>query len=144
MAIIAPYTLKNGPNQFEDGQAAKSIVSARVRGLIDSLSGIYGGTAPHTTSYTPTNAADAGCCVEMNSTSPTNLTFTIPASGTFPYDVHTVIEICRIGTGGVTIAAAGGVTLHSATGTFTLRAQWSTAAIRQRSQDEWVLSGDLT
>ena len=142
MAIISPFTLKNGPNQFESGQAAKSITSARVRGLIDSLAGIYGGTAPHTASYTPSDISDAGCVVEMNSASAT--VFTIPSSANVGYDVHTVIEIYRMGTGSVTITPAGGVTLRTPTGTTTIRAQWSTVAIRQRSQDEWVLSGDLT
>ncbi len=142
MPIISPFTLKNGPGQFESGQAAKSITSTRIRGLIDSLAGIYGGVAPHTTSYTPSDTSDAGTVVEMNSASAT--VFTIPSSATLLYDVHTVIEICRLGAGSVTIAAAGSVTLHSPTGTFTIRAQYSTVAIRQRSQDEWVLSGDLT
>ncbi len=142
MAIISPYMLKNGPGQFESGQAAKSITSTRVRGLIDSLAGIYGGVAPHTTSYTPNDTSDAGTVVEMNSASA--LVFTIPSSANVFYDVHTVIEVFRLGTGTVTIAAAGGVTLRSPAGTFTIRAQYSTVAIRQRSQDEWVLSGDLT
>lgn len=142
MAIVSPFTLKTGPGQFESGQAAKSITSTRVRGLIDSLSGIFGGVAPHTTSYTPSDASDAGTVVEMNSASAT--VFTIPASSTVLYDVHTVIEIFRYGAGPVTISAAGGVTLRSPTGTFTIRAQYATVAIRQRSQDEWVLSGDLT
>ena len=141
MAIISPFTLKNGPNQFESGQPAKSITSTRVRGLIDALAGIYGGTAPHTASYTPSDTSDAGTCVEMNSASAT--VFTIPGSGNVLYDVHTVIEVCLIGTGSVTITPAAGVTLRTPTGTTTIRAQWSTVAIRQRSQDEWILSGDL-
>ncbi len=141
MPIISPFTLKNGPGQFESGQAAKSITSTRIRGLIDSLAGIYGGVAPHTTSYTPSDTSDAGTVVEMNSASPT--TFTIPTSASVNYDVHTVIEIFRMGVGSVTIAGPG-VTLRSPTGTFTIRAQNSTVAIRQRSQDEWILSGDLT
>jgi len=142
MTIISPFTLKNGPNQFESGQPAKSITSTRVQGMIDALAGIYGGVAPHTASYTPSDASDAGTCVEMNSASAT--VFTIPASATVAYDVHTVIEVFRYGTGSVTIAAAGGVTLRSPTGTFTIRAQYSTVVLRQRSQNEWILSGDLT
>ncbi len=142
MAIISPFTLKNGPGQFESGQAAKSITSTRVRGLIDSLAGIYGGVAPHTTSYTPSDTSDAGTVVEMNSASA--LVFTIPSSATVLFDVHTVIEIFRLGSGSVTVTPAGGVTLRTPTGTTTIRAQYSTVAIRQRSQDEWILSGDLT
>lgn len=93
-----------------------------------------------TASYTPV-LADRGTCLEMSSTSP--ITFTIPPNSSVPFDVGTVIEICQVSTGQVTVAAGAGVTLRTPSSA-TTRAQWSTVSIRQRATNEWVVSGDLT
>ncbi len=82
--------------------------------------------------------SDAGKCIEMNSSAPHNLQ--VPANSTVAFPTGTVIEIYAVGTGTITITAAGGVTVHNIGA---LNTQYSTASLRKRATDEWVLTGDL-
>lgn len=84
---------------------------------------------------------DAGLVVEMNSTSATVVT--IPTNATVAFPVGTVIEICRINTGSVTITPIAGVTMVSSGGKVTLTNQYSSASIRQRAANTWILVGDI-
>lgn len=92
-----------------------------------------------TASYTLA-AADAGTVVEMNVASANNLT--VPPNATVAFPVGTIIEVCQIGAGATTIVAGAGVTVRTAS-SLVLRAQWSSAALRKRATNEWVLTGDL-
>ena len=83
-------------------------------------------------------AADAGTFIYVSSTS--NLTITIP-SGVFP--VGTEIEFCRWNTGGVTFAAASGVTLVSANNLKSISVRYATAGLKQVASNTWLLSGSL-
>lgn len=85
--------------------------------------------------------ADAGKIVEMNLAGANTLT--IPTNATVAFPIGTLIQVDQVGAGTTTIAGAGGVTLRPS-GTLTLRAQWSSASLRKRGTDEWVVSGDLT
>lgn len=85
--------------------------------------------------------SDAGQVIEMNSASV--LTLTVPANASVAFPVGTVVEVCQLGTGQVTVAAAAGVTIRTSS-SLTTRTQYSCASIRKRATDEWVLSGDLT
>lgn len=133
-------------NLFQDGQAA-GISANDIRDLLISCFGVYantqtgGGNSPP--SYTAV-LTDEGLCVEMNNASA--VSFVVPTNASVAFRVGAVIEVCQLGAGTVTIAAAnsGVTTLRSATGTYTTRAQYASARLRKRATDEWVLSGDLT
>lgn len=84
---------------------------------------------------------DKGTVVAMDKA--TAVTLTIPTDATIPLPIGTVIEIYQKGAGQVTVAAAGGVTLRAPRGA-KLAAQYTTASLRKRAADEWVLSGDTT
>jgi hypothetical protein len=85
--------------------------------------------------------ADGGTVVEMNAAA--GVTVTVPTNATVAFPVGSIVELCQVGAGQVTIAAAAGVTLRTSS-SLTTRAQWSTAALRKRATDEWVVVGDLT
>ena len=56
--------------------------------------------------------------------------------------VGSILEICQAGTGQVTIASGSeSVTLHTSA-SLKLRTQWSSATLRCRQNNEWVVSGD--
>lgn len=84
--------------------------------------------------------ADAGKVVEMNNASANTLT--VPPNSSVAFPVGTVLEVCQIGAGATTVAAGSGVTIRTPS-TLILRAQYSTAALRKRATDEWILSGDV-
>lgn len=86
--------------------------------------------------------SDAGTCVEFTGSSA--VTATIPPHSSVALPVGTLIEICQIGAGQVTIAAGGGVTLRSAGALVRTAAQYVTLSLRQRAQDDWVLTGALS
>lgn len=99
-----------------------------------------------TASYTLV-LGDAGKTIEMNSASATVLT--IPPNSSVAFPVGTVIEVVRIGAGTVTITDGAGVTIPNrleAAGTTsrTLTSQYSSASLRKRATDTWVLVGDFS
>lgn len=83
--------------------------------------------------------ADAGTQVEYN-VAGTAATFTIPLNATVAFPVGTVINLCNINTGALTIAITSGGTLVSPAG-FRLTTQYATASLVQRAANVWVLSG---
>lgn len=93
-----------------------------------------------TTSYTLA-LVDAFTVVEMNSASAQNIT--VPPNASVAFVTNTIIEVCRIGAGTVTLVAGAGVTLRSPDGALNLRVQWSSASLRKRATNEWVIAGDL-
>ena len=94
-------------------------------------------TAAHTLSLT-----DQGFQVEVNATGA--VVVTVPAFATVAFPTRTLIPWIAAGAGQVTFTPASGVTLHSATGTFTSRTQWSEGTLLCRNTNEWVLAGDTT
>jgi hypothetical protein len=87
--------------------------------------------------------ADSGRTIDIDSTS--NVTVTIPANitgSTFP--VGTQIAFIRSGTGQVVFDPASGVTLRSKNNNKRIAAQWSPATLIQKSNNTWILIGDLT
>ena len=85
--------------------------------------------------------SDAGKVVEMNSGSATSVT--IPHSNDVAFDIGTVIEIIRLGTGTVEVRAAGSVTILSRSSLTDIGNQYGSVALRKRATNEWVLVGDL-
>lgn len=85
--------------------------------------------------------SDAGASIDVNTSSPA--TITVPATSAVAFPIGTVVEILQYGTGQVTVAAAGGVTLLTSS-SLTTRARYSSLSVRKRADNEWVVSGDLT
>jgi hypothetical protein len=126
-------------NLFQDGQSAGSIVPLDVRTVVNSLIGMP--TTTQSGSYTFV-LADAGTCIE--SLSATAVTFTVPLNATVAFDTYTVLQVRQYGAGQVTIAPAAGVTLRTAAGTLTTRAQYAMVWLHKRGTDEWIVSGELS
>lgn len=93
-----------------------------------------------TASYTLV-LGDAGKVVEVTSASATNVT--VPQNSSVAFPVGTVIEVCQMGAGQVTIVQGTGSTLRASNG-LKLRAQYSSASLRKRATNEWVVAGDVT
>lgn len=79
--------------------------------------------------------------VEMNAAVPTVVT--VPANAAVPFPVGTVIEVCQLGAGDVSIASTAGVTLRSPGGLVILAGLNASASLRKRGTDEWMLEGNL-
>jgi hypothetical protein len=94
-----------------------------------------------TSSYTLSSLTERDDLIEMGSSSA--MTLTIPADATLNFPVGTSLDILQTGTGQVTIAGAGGVTVNATPG-LKLRTQWSSATIFKRAANTWVVYGDLT
>lgn len=93
-----------------------------------------------TASYTLA-LADDGTTIEVDSAG--SVTINIPTNASVGIRVNAVIEICRFNTGAVTIAAAGGVTLHSRGGLTSIGNQFGSVSLRKRAADDWIVTGDL-
>ena len=94
-----------------------------------------------TASYTLDTLDHKDNVVEMNSSSAT--TFTIPTNANLAWPIGASMDILQTGTGQVTIAGAGGVTVNSTPG-LKLRTRWSSCTIMKRGTDSWIVYGDLT
>lgn len=121
-------TLRLGAVEFSDGTQSKQGVP--------SLTEINQQTAAYTTVL-----SDRDKLVEVNSSSA--VTVTIPTDASVNYPVGTSFDILQTGSGQVTIAGAGGVTVNATPG-LKLRTQWSSATVFKRAANTWVVYGDLS
>jgi hypothetical protein len=94
-----------------------------------------------TDSYTLSNLNERDTIVEISKGSATTLT--IPTNSSVAYPVGTTIDIIQTGSGQVTIAGAGGVTVNATPG-LKLRTQWSSATLLKRAENTWLVYGDLS
>lgn len=85
--------------------------------------------------------ADVGRLVEMGSAAA--ITLTVPTNSTLVASTGSSIEILRTGTGEVSIAGAGGVTINSEGGKLRINAQWQAVTLVNRGTNTWVLIGAL-
>jgi hypothetical protein len=86
--------------------------------------------------------SDAEGVIETNSSTP--LSVIIPLNSTVPFPIGTEIEICQMGAGQTLVTGEEGVTVYIPSGyTLNIGGQYGTARIRKRTDDEWVLSGNL-
>jgi hypothetical protein len=92
------------------------------------------------TSYTPI-LGDAGKMIEISNTSA--ITLTVPLNSSVAFPEGTQINILQTNTGQITVVGAGGVTVNGNPG-LKIRAQWSLATLIKRSENAWVLVGDVT
>lgn len=92
------------------------------------------------TSYTLQNS-DRNKLVAVNSSS--NGIVIIPSDSTFNFDTGTQINVCRLGTGTVTISGEPLVGIRSADNQTSLRVRYSTATVLKLGSNDWLLFGDL-
>lgn len=93
------------------------------------------------TSRTLANSTDANNTILCSSASATTITVPTNASQAFP--VGSLVEVIQYGTGQVTVAAAGGVTVRQVDSLSKSRVQYSSLSLQKIATDEWILSGDL-
>ena len=105
-----------------------TLQATSVDGLLTSLTTESIQTASYTIALTDRNKV-----VAMNNTSAA--TVTIPNDSTVNFTVGSVVNICRINTGSVTLAAAAGVTV-SKTGLFGTKEEIS---CRKRAANDWIV-----
>lgn len=84
---------------------------------------------------------DYGKVVEVTSSS--SSVITVPANATIAFPIGTMIEVARMGTGSVTIAAAVGVTIRNPAAVLTISPQYGSVVLRKRATNEWVVNGSL-
>jgi hypothetical protein len=92
---------------------------------------------PQTANYTLA-LSDSAKVVAMDSGSAR--TVTVPPDSTVAFPIGTVVNVYRVGTGSVTVAAGSGVTVRNAGA---IRNQFGEVSLRKRGTDEWVLAGDV-
>lgn len=85
---------------------------------------------------------DANRLIEINSSSPSNLT--IPTNSTAAFANGTQIDVLQTGSGQITLTGAAGVTLNSFSGRLKLSGQWARASLIRRATDTWHASGELS
>lgn len=78
---------------------------------------------------------DTSKVLRVNSSTPR--TVTVPANASVAFPVGAIIGVYNSGSGGTTIAAAGGVTVRNAG----VVDQFREVSLRKRDTDEWVVSG---
>jgi len=84
---------------------------------------------------------DESKVIEMTSASAVNLT--IPPNSSVAFPIGATIELNRYGAGEVSVVAGGGVTVRSPSSFLRLTNQYSSASLRKKGTDEWILAGDL-
>lgn len=84
---------------------------------------------------------DKGKVVEADHTSP--ITITIPTNFSVPFPIGSLIEVCQIGTGQVSIAPDTGVTLVSPLNYRKIAGQSYSGYLRKRDTNAWILQGSL-
>lgn len=82
--------------------------------------------------------ADANKVVELNAASA--VTLTVPPNSSVAFPVGTIIEVCQIGAGQVTVATGAGVSIDPPTRR-KLAGQFSSATLRKRTTDGWIAAG---
>ncbi len=122
-------TLKLDGVAFSDGTQTKQGVPSQTT------------ISSKTADYTLSSLSERDSMIEVNSSSA--VTITVPPNSSVAYPVGTSIDLLRVGSGAVTVAAGSGVTLNYTPGN-KLRAQWSSASLFKRGTDSWVLVGDLS
>jgi hypothetical protein len=123
-------TVSSSGVAFTDGTQTKEGVPSRTTIL------------SKTADYTLTALTERDNMIELNSSSP--ITISVPTDATLNFPIGTTIDLLRVGTGTVTVAAVtSGTTTINATPGFKLRAQWSSATLMKRAANTWVLLGDL-
>jgi hypothetical protein len=87
--------------------------------------------------------SDAGKTITMSSIDPAATVVTIPPASSAAFALGQRLDIIRIGTGEVSVAAGVGVTINSKNSNKRISSQFSGATIIKTDTNTWVLIGDL-
>lgn len=71
-------------------------------------------------------------------------TYTVPLNASVAFPVGTQIDVAGLGTGKITFAAAGGVTINSQAGNLSISAQYVAVSLIKTATDTWLLIGSLS
>lgn len=77
------------------------------------------------------------------SVTPIDIVITVPSNDTVDFPVGAELEVCQLGSGTVTFAAAEGVTLLSAGGAVMIAEQYGCATLKKLAANKWLLAGML-
>lgn len=135
------------PNATPDGliiypQQPVTLFDATPKEYVDNTVASAKLVLEHSVSATTYTLALADAFKLVTSTSASPTTFTVPLNSSVAYIIGTTIAFTQDGTGQLTIAAAGGVTIRTAVG-YNLNSQYSMASMVKVATDTWRLSGDL-
>lgn len=75
-------------------------------------------------------------------TSASAVTVTVPLNATIAFPVNTQIDLVQLGAGAVTFVGAGGVTLTSQSGSFSIYGQYSGVSLLKTATDTWTIIGN--
>jgi hypothetical protein len=120
--------------------AANNILQARSGGNVVALTSFLENPVAGTT-YTLALTDKDDTLVTSNNAAAT--TFTVPTNASVAFSVGTVITLCQMGAGKLTVAAAGGVTVSSKGGNLSAAAQYVGLSLWKQATNTWVLFGDL-
>ena len=137
--VIGPDVVTDDRIAVFNGTTGKLIEQASVTiADLATAASVYTATANTVTDNYTLVLSDAGKVIEMNAA--TAKAITVPTNASVAYGTGTVIEVYQMGAGALTIQGDTGVTVRNAG---VLVGQYSTASLRKRATNEWVLSGEL-
>jgi hypothetical protein len=142
--VIPPDTRAPGQSgHIEDHNAISDALSAlesQVTTLQTQMAGSVIGSSVQSGSYV-LSVSDLGTVVEVNSAGAATVTVPPSTAGAFP--LGAVLWVAALGVGVVTIVAGGGVTVASAGNKVNISGQYAEVKLRQRSLNNWLLTGSL-
>lgn len=93
------------------------------------------------TSYTLV-LSDRGKLITVDNASPAVIS--LPTNASVAFAIGTTIVVNQIGTGGLTITAAAGVSINGVTaGSVVLAGRWSAVTLYKRNTNEWLAMGAI-
>lgn len=115
----------------------------RVNAAASALEFVAGGIIPlvNVASSRDIAATDFGRLLICNSA--TDMTLTLQPNSSVPIDAESSLVVTQWGAGKVTLVAGSGVTLRSAGGLLSTRAQFSQITVIKTAADEALVGGDL-
>lgn len=131
--LVAKTITDFGLSLIDDADAATALTTLGAAAAIVAVN-------TQTASYTLV-LADGSKVIEMNVAGANNLT--VPPNSSVAFPTGTIIEVHQYGAGQVTFVPGAGVTIRSPSSKLKLTGQYSSAGLRKRATDEWVLAGDL-
>jgi hypothetical protein len=142
---LFPGALDNYPTNRSTATPTRlvGIDADELAGAVNALEAEVG-ALPRLSSYSGSATlalTDYGKVVEVTSSSSSIIT--VPTNAAVAFPIGTFIEVSRMGTGTVTIAAASGVTIRNPTSVLTISPQYGSVVLRKRGTNEWVINGSL-
>jgi hypothetical protein len=119
---VQPNSMSTGGPQW-DANGNLTIAGALISRRLENI---------QTSNYTLA-LGDNGTVIAMNNSA--SVTVTVPPNSTAAFPIGSVVYICRVGSGNVTLAAGSGVTL-TRSGAFALNEE---IYIRKRGTDSWIV-----